>query len=833
MIEKYRIHQVAKDLGVPSKEIVELVEKYFPDSDKTHMAALESEELSVIFQHYTEKFEVDNLDVFFEESRKIREQEAKEAEPEPEKPVKKKEEPKKQAAKSEPQQAKTEVKKVEPKKDTAKEEQKPAAKKEPQKQETKKTAQKPTQKKQEAHKLETKKLPKQDDKRPAVKHVVEKSDGKKRVDMSSADVNLDRYNERYEKIAPTNIAAKATDQKKQRFPKRRDRRRTPYMSRKEKEEQKRKFKKMEQDRRQNLHVAIPETISVADLAERLKIQVGEIVKKLMALGIMASAGEIIDYDTAAMVAMEIGATVEKEVLVTIEDRLFEDAEAIPEEDLETRPPIIVVMGHVDHGKTSLLDAIRETSVTSGEAGGITQHIGAYQVTVGGRKLTFLYTPGHAAFTSMRARGASVTDIAIIVVAADDGIMPQTIEAINHAKAAEVSIVVAINKMDKPEANPERVKQELTEHGIVPEEWGGDVPVINISAKTGEGLKELLEIVQLTADVKELKASPTSAARGTVVEAELDRGRGPVATLLVQSGTLHQGDTIIAGTALGRVRVMKNDRGEDLAEAGPSTPVEITGLSEVPNAGDQFNAVADEKLAKELVDQRRHEAKEEQFSAYQKVTLDNLFSQISEGEMKELPIIVKADVQGSVEAVTQSLEKLSNEEVRVRVIHGGVGAVNESDVMLADASNAIVVGFNVRPDPVARDTAKKDEVEIRLYRVIYDAIEEIEGAMKGMLDPKFREVDLGRAEVREVFKVSNIGTIAGCYVTEGKIVRNAKIRVVRDGIIIADDEIDSLRRFKDDVKEVALSYECGIGPNKFNDIKVGDFLEAYMMEEYRD
>ena len=562
------------------------------------------------------------------------------------------------------------------------------------------------------------------------------------------------------------------------------------------------------------------------------MQAAEIIKRLMGVGVMASISDIIDYDTAALVAMEIGAKVEKEVFVTIEERLFEPEED-KDEDLVKRSPIVVVMGHVDHGKTSLLDAIRKSNVTTGEAGGITQHIGAYQVSINGEAITFLDTPGHEAFTAMRARGAQVTDIAVLVVAADDGIMPQTVEAINHAKAANVSIIVAINKIDKPTANPDKVKQELTEYGLVPEEWGGDVICVPVSAKTGENIDTLLEMINLVAEVQELKANPNRMATGTVIEARLDKGRGPVATMLVQNGTLHTGDVIIAGAALGRVRVMLDDRGNRIQAAGPSKPVEITGLAEVPAAGDTFHAVEDERLAKELVEQRKHEAKEEQFSAYRKVTLDNLFSQISEGEMKELPIIVKADVQGSVEAVKQSLEKISNEEVRVKVIHGAVGAVSESDVMLANASNAIIVGFNVRPDPVAKEMADREDVEIRLYRIIYDAINEITDAMKGMLAPKYRDVDLGRAEVRLVYKISSVGTVAGCYVLDGKLARNAKIRVVRDGIVVAEDEMSSLKRFKDDAKEVAKGYECGVTLEKFADIKEGDIFEAYITEEYRD
>ena len=552
----------------------------------------------------------------------------------------------------------------------------------------------------------------------------------------------------------------------------------------------------------------------------------------MGLGVMATINQEIDFDTAALVAEELGAKVEKEVIVTIEERLIVDDED-EEGDLEERSPVVVVMGHVDHGKTSILDRIRHANVTASEAGGITQHIGAYQVNHGGKTITFLDTPGHEAFTAMRARGANITDIAILVVAADDGIMPQTVESINHAKAAGVSIIVAINKIDKEGADPERIKQELTEHELVCEEWGGDVICVPVSAKTGEGIDELLENILLVAEVKELKANPNRRAKGTVIEGRLDKGRGPIATLLVQNGTLHTGDVLIAGTAVGRVRVMTNFRGKVVKSAGPSVPVEITGLAEVPSAGDIFNAVEDERLARELVEQRKHAAKEEQFKSYHKVTLDSLFSQIAEGEIKELPIIVKADVQGSVEAVKQSLEKLSNDEVRVRVIHGAVGAVSEGDVMLASASNAIIVGFNVRPDPVAAESAARDGVDIRLYRIIYDAIEEITTAMKGMLAPKYREVELGRAEVRQVYKISNVGTVAGCYVLSGKLTRSSEIRVVRDGIIVADDKIASLKRFKDDAKEVTNGYECGVTLEKFADIKTGDIFEAFIMEEYRE
>ena len=577
---------------------------------------------------------------------------------------------------------------------------------------------------------------------------------------------------------------------------------------------------------------IPDEIVVSELAQRLKVNAAEVIKKLMGLGEMCTINQTIDFDTASLVAEELGAKVEKEVIVTIEERLFEEVEDT-DENLQPRPPVVVVMGHVDHGKTSLLDRIRNSNVASGEAGGITQHIGAYKVVAGGKDITFLDTPGHEAFTAMRARGASITDIAILVVAADDGIMPQTVEAINHAKAAGTSIIVAINKMDKEGANPDRIKQELTEHGLVIEEWGGDVICVPVSAKTGEGIDNLLEMVNLTAEVLELKANPDRLAQGAVIEAKLDKGRGPVATVLVQKGTLRTGDVIIAGTSVGRVRTMRNDKGRTVKEAGPSTPVEITGLSEVPCAGDTFAVVEDEKLARELVEKRKFDAKEEQFKLYQKVTLDNLFSHIEEGEMKTLPLIVKADVQGSVEAVTQSLEKLSNEEVRVKVIHGAVGAISESDVMLANASNAIIIGFNVRPHPAAAENAKRDGVDIRMYRIIYDAIEEVQTAIKGMLAPKFREIDLARVEVRQVYKITNVGIVAGCYVLSGKVERKCSVRIVRDGIIVGDDKIAGLRRFKDDVKEVAEGYECGISLEKFTDIKEGDIFEAYEVEEYRD
>ena len=653
------------------------------------------------------------------------------------------------------------------------------------------------------------------------------------VDTRGSYVDLDKYNERYDQMAASNKHKNDNySSKKQKINQKSAQRNRQQFSKKESEAEKLKRLELERARKQQLKVLIPDTITVGELATRLKAAATEVIKQLMKLGVMASINQEIDFDTASLVAEEMGAKVEKEVIVTIEERLIDDTDD-DDTNLQPRCPVVVVMGHVDHGKTSILDRIRNAHVAAGEAGGITQHIGAYQVNINGQDITFLDTPGHEAFTSMRARGANITDIAILVVAADDGIMPQTVESINHAKAAGVSIIVAINKMDKEGANPDRIKEELTKYDLVCEDWGGDVICVPVSAKTGEGIDDLLENVLLVAEVKELKANPDRLAKGTVIEARLDKGRGPIATLLVQNGTLKQGDVLIAGTAVGRVRVMTNDKGRTVKSAGPSVPVEITGLAEVPSAGDIFNAVEDERLARELVEQRKHEQKQEQFNAYRKVTLDNLFSQIAEGEIKELPIVVKADVQGSVEAVKQSLEKLSNNEVRVRVIHGAVGAVKESDVMLASASNAIIVGFNVRPDPVAAENAERDGVDIRLYRIIYDAIEEIGTAMKGMLAPKFREVEQGRVEVRQVYKISNVGMVAGSYVLSGKVTRGSKVRVVRDGIIIADDEIAGLKRFKDDVKEVADGYECGISLDKFSDVKEGDIFETYIVEEYRE
>ncbi len=804
MMIKYRVHEVAKDLNVPSKDIITLLGKHF-DTPKKHMTALTEEELNVVFEHFTQKNQVESFDAYFASGKK-EEGDEKEQPKEEKNPVS--------------------VEKQEPVSAPPQQNKKPEGQKPGQQNVRHPQSGRPAGQQNRPHP--------QTGNTPAATVSESASTGTRgrHVDMRTSQVNLDKYNEKYDNIATSSIGNKDTGVKKQKLTQRSAQRGRPQFSRKDKEAQKMRRLEMERQRRQKLEITIPDEIQVGELAARLKVTAAEVIKRLMALGVMASVTEVIDYDTAAMVAMEIGAKVEKEVILTIEDRLIDDSED-NDENLQERSPVVVVMGHVDHGKTSLLDAIRHANVTSTEAGGITQHIGAYRVMVNGRPITFLDTPGHEAFTSMRARGAQVTDIAILVVAADDGIMPQTVEAINHAKAAGVSIIVAINKMDKDTANPDKVKQELTEYELVPEEWGGDVICVPVSAVTKQGIDTLLEMVQLVADMKELKANPDRLAKGTVIEAKLDKGRGPVATVLVQNGTLHTGDVIIAGTALGRVRVMLDDHGQQVEEAGPSVPVEITGLAEVPSAGDTFNAVEDERLARELVEQRRHEQKEEVFKSYQKVTLDNLFSQIAEGEMKELPIIVKADVMGSVEAVRQSLEKISNDEVRVRVIHGAVGAVSESDVMLAEASNAIIVGFNVRPDPVAKENAEQSGVEIRLYRIIYDAIEDVTAAMKGMLAPKFKDVDLGRAEIRQVYKITGVGVVAGCYVLEGKIARNANIRVVRDGIIVADDKLSSLKRFKDDVREVASGYECGMTMEKFNDIKEGDILEAYVVEEYRE
>ncbi len=772
IVNKYRVHEVAKDFNIATKEVVDVLTKYAA-APKNHMQALDDSELSLIFESLTQQHPVSSIAVIFAEGAK---------------PA--------------------------PKKEAPKPEQKPAAGQ-----------------------------PAAGEKKPgeaAPAKPVSRVPQTKVVDTrKAANVNLDKYDEKLQEMADrTHRGNSRRDQNqggKEKFRSRQgkdNRQQGSYGANRRRQEEADRLRKLQLEIIKNtpVTVQIPDEISVSELASRMKKTGAEVVKCLMKNGVMASLSQIIDYDTAAIIAEEMGCKVEKEVVVTIEEKLIDDHED-KAEDLVPRAPVVVVMGHVDHGKTSLLDYIRKAHVASGEAGGITQHIGAYQVQINGKPITFLDTPGHEAFTSMRARGAMVTDIAILVVAADDGIMPQTVESINHAKAAEIPIIVAVNKMDKPDANPERIKQQLTEYGLVCEEWGGQTIVCPISAKTGMGVDTLLEMLTLTAEVGELKANPNRAAQGTVIEARLDKGRGPVATLLVQNGTLHAGDIIIAGTAVGRVRTMMNSRGERITDAGPSVPVEISGLSEAPTAGAVFNAVADEKLARELVEQRKEEEKAKANAPVSKVSLEDLFSQIQAGEMKNLNLIVKADVQGSVEAVKASLEKLSNDEVRVRVIHGGVGAINESDVMLASTSQAIIVGFNVRPDAAARDSAARANVDMRMYRVIYDAINEIETAMKGMLAPKFREALLGHAEVRQTFHVSSVGTVAGCYVQDGKLQRkDCQVRLVRDGIVVHEGVLSSLQRFKDQAKEVAAGYECGLTIEKFNDIKEGDIIEAFTMEE---
>ena len=802
---KYKVRDVAKDLGVSVKEISDILEKNCGVTKKA-MATLEESELNIVFDAVTPKNNVANFDKFFASRNKT-------AEP-----------------------AKAEVKAEKKANNKDSKDNKPNGRKNDRKSDNKdnKAEGKKQNKVQDKPAKQTKAEPKAESKPVEITSEEETSTRKRRViDTRAVNVDVERYNQKYDDLANASSKMRSTDNtvKKQKFTNRSQKQKGRRQGKRETEQERLKRIALERKQKQ-MTIQIPDEIVVQELALRLKATVAEVVKKAFLMGTMVTATDTIDFDTASLIAMEFHAKVEKEVVVTIEERIIDDSED-DDTNLVERAPVVVVMGHVDHGKTSILDAIRHANVTAGEAGGITQHIGAYRVEINGKPITFLDTPGHEAFTTMRARGAQVTDIAILVVAADDGIMPQTVEAINHAKAAGVSVIVAINKMDKVGANPENVKQQLTEYELVPEEWGGDTPCIPVSAKTKEGLDDLLEMVTLIAEMKELKANPDRAAKGTVIEARLDKGRGPIASVLVQNGTLHQGDIVIAGTCVGRVRVMVNDKGERVKEAGPSVPVEITGLAEVPQGGDIFNAVSDEKLARELVEQRKASQKEEQFKAQTKVTLDNLFDQMKLGEVKELQIIVKADVQGSVEAVKQSLEKLSNDEVRVNVIHGGVGAINESDVMLAEASNAIIVGFNVRPDSVAAANAESAGVDMRLYRIIYDCIEEIEAAMKGMLAPKTREVVLGTAECRNVIKIKSVGTISGSYVKSGKIVRNAGVRVIRDGIVIAEDTIASLQRFKDAVKEVNEGYECGIGLERFNDIKEGDLFEAYTIEEYRD
>ena len=832
MVVKYKIHELAKDFNIKSNIITDFF-KSRGDETKKSQTVLTSDELDLIFDRLTQDNSVDSFDGYFamKKPETPKTEEAAQEDSAPEKPasaVKEKAKSSKPAAekKSSDKAAKNASN----------------AEKRPEK------AAKATDKSAKTTDKGAKQIsaaPAQNNDKPFKKKENKSSDGtfvqsrtkgeRKTVNTRNEDVELDKYNERYENVSGTAVSERVNDgsrkqkikQKSQQYNKKQGTR-----ARRRETEAERLARIRAERASRKIVVTVGDTITVGELASQLKMTAAEVIKKLFSYGIMAGINESIDFDTAEIVATELGAKVEREVVVTIEDRII-DATEDSEENLVPRSPVVCVMGHVDHGKTSLLDAIRHTSVTSTESGGITQHIGAYRVDLDGQEITFLDTPGHAAFTEMRARGAKATDIAVLVVAADDGIMPQTIEAINHAKAAEIAIIVAINKMDKPGAQPDRVMQQLTEYGLVPEEWGGDTICVPVSAKTHEGIDKLLEAILLVAEMKELRANPNRAAKGVVIEARLDKGKGPIATLLVQNGTLKSGDIVVAGTAVGRIRVMTDYKGRRVKEAGPSIPVEVMGLGEVPGAGDIFDAVSDEKLARELVEQRKQKLKEEQFNAYRRVTLDTLFSTLEEGELKELNIVVKADVQGSVEALTQNLEKLSNNEVKVRVIHGGVGAITDSDVMLAAASNAIIVGFHVRPDATAQAHAERDNIEMRMYSVIYDCIEDVQAAIKGMLSPKFRDVELGKAEVRRVFRLSSAGTIAGSYVLSGKVARNCKIRVVRDGIVIADDAIASLKREKDDAKEVMSGYECGIGLEKYNDIKEGDILEAYLVEEYRD
>ncbi|MBD5161483.1 MAG: translation initiation factor IF-2 [Oscillibacter sp.] len=797
MVNKYKVNELAKDFGMQTKQIIEILGKYFSTQKKSGQN-LDERELNLVFEYLTQNHQVSDIKTIYADTPP-----AETPAPAPSAaPAKEAARPKTAGrAQQTPARPAAQSQAAQP--------QRPQA-----------AAQKPQQQSAAQPQQPASRVPKT-----------------KVVDTRKAtNVNLDKYDEKLQDMADRSDRSgggrRDRDQGKEKFRNAGGKKRGQMsFSNKRKQEEAEKMRRLQLEiaKKTPLTVKIPDEISVGELASRMKKTGAEVVKCLMKNGVMASLSQIIDFDTAAITAEEMGCRVEKEVVVTIEEKLIDTAEDKPE-DLVPRAPVVVVMGHVDHGKTSLLDYIRSASVAKGEAGGITQHIGAYQTEIGGKPITFLDTPGHEAFTSMRARGAMVTDIAILVVAAEDGIMPQTVESINHAKAANIPIIVAISKMDKPEANPERIKQQLTEYELVAEEWGGQTIICPISAKTGMGIDSLLEMVTLTAEVAELKANPNRAAQGTVVEARLDKGRGPVATLLVQNGTLHAGDIIIAGTAVGRVRAMVDDKGSRLTEAGPSVPVEITGLGEVPGAGSPFNAVADERLARELVEQRKAEERAKANAPIQKVSLEDLFSQIQAGEVKDLNIIVKADVQGSAEAVKASLEKLSNEEVRVRVIHSGVGAISESDVMLASTSKAIIVGFNVRPDASARDNAARSNVDMRMYRVIYDAINEVEAAMKGMLAPKFREALIGHAEIRQTYKVSGVGTVAGCYVQDGKIQRSCQVRIVRDGIVIHEGMLASLQRFKDAVKEVASGYECGMSIEKFNDIKEGDIIECFVMEQ---
>ena len=855
---KYKVTDIAKDFGISTKKVIETFAELTGETRKTG-ATFEENEVNALMEALTRETAVKDLGEYLASGKEPQPVKQETKKPEA-KPQAKKEAPKPEAAKPQPKQP--EAPKAEPKAEQAKPAQNAQPKAAQPKAAQPKAAQpkaaqpkaaqpKPAQQEKRNDKRnDNKQAEKRSEKRVTMQELASETGIKEpvateqvkvdraqvSVDTRTVDVNVDKFSARYDDLADSrNMPSKrknAPTGKKEKFNNRNNRRGQQFGRRRETEAERLQRIQLEKARNAQLKISIPDEITVGELATRLKQNVAKVVAKFMQMGEMHAASDVIDFDSAALIAEEFHAKVEHEVHVSIEERLFTQEEDSADQLVE-RPPVVVVMGHVDHGKTSILDRIRSTNVTAGEAGGITQAIGAYQVNVNGSPVTFLDTPGHEAFTAMRARGADMTDIAVLVVAADDGIMPQTIESINHAKAANVKLIVAINKMDKPTANPERVKEQLTKYEIVPEDWGGETACIPVSAATGAGIQDLLERIVLEAEVMELKANPNRRAKGAVVEARLDKGQGTIATLLVQNGTLHKGDCLIAGTAVGRVRTMRNDKGVEIESAGPSTPVEITGLTEVPTAGDIFEAVEDERLARELADKRTTEAKEKQFAAYTKVTLDNLFDQMAQNDMKELPIVVKADVQGSAEAVKQSLEKLSNDEVRVRVIHAGVGAISKSDVSLADASNAIIIGFNVRPDAVAKAEAEQAGVEMRMYRVIYDAINDVSDAMKGMLAPKVREVALGEAQVRQVYKISSVGTVSGCRVTSGKITRDAQLRLVRDGIVICEDAIASLKRFKDDAKEVAEGYECGITLQKFSDVKEGDVFECFKLEEYRD
>lgn len=794
MVIKFKVSDVAKDFGKNNKDIINILSEYCDGPAKKANTVLEENELNILFDKLTADNSVESLDNYFNSAKKSNKKKTKDSKNESANVSKDNKEKKDENKKHKNQAAILQMA-------------------------------------EQAAKRAEEKAKKKANQTPQARTKGEA----RRVDTRVNNVDLEKYNQKYEDIAPANNMNDYQKKQKLNQKSKQYRKKKPQgmraKSKKETEAQ-RLARIAEQRKKQQIKITVPEEITVGDLAKLLRMTATEVIKKLMSLGVMATVNEVIDYDTAEIVATELGAKVEKEVVVTIEDQIIEE-EVEDDENAVTRPPVVCVMGHVDHGKTSILDAIRNTEVTSTEAGGITQAIGAYQVDVDGQKITFLDTPGHAAFTAMRARGAMATDIAVLVVAADDGIMPQTVEAINHAKAAGVEIIVAINKMDKEGANPDKVMQQLTEHELVPEEWGGDVICVPVSAKTKMGIDKLLETILLVSEMAELKANPDRQAKGVVIEAKLDKGRGPIATLLVQNGTLNAGDIVVAGTAVGKIRAMSDYHGKPIETAGPSVPVEIMGLDSAPMSGDEFNAVSDEKLARALVEQRKAKAKEEEFKLFQKVTLDTLFDTISEGEMKELNIIVKADVQGSVEAVKQSLLKIENDEVNVKIVHGAVGAVSESDVMLAEASKAIIVAFNTGVDQIAADNAKRDGVEIKQYDIIYDAIEDIERAMRGMRAPKYRDVDTGEVEVREVYKISSAGTIAGSLVTSGTIKRDGKVRVIRNGKQIADVKLANLKRFKDEVKEVSSGYECGISLDGWDDIQSGDILQAYIVEEYRD